>query len=244
MARVKRGFDHLLDRARDLREETTGRLVIGANPVLSADFMPRLIERFARAHPGVQIQLESDNGRNLIEAWLSGMIDIGFVTRSAGSRALAGASTLQANHLIDIGTVFALPAGHRLANAARIDLADLAGEPFVALTGDAGSRRELDAALARAGAPVRIVAEASTPLAAVALVARGLGVALVSDLAVFACAGRDRVVARPISPPIGSVIDYAVSDEKRQSPLVKAFLAMAHADAAGIHRDIVGDPFG
>ena len=101
--------------------------------------------------------------------------------------------------------------------------------------------RELDAALSRVGASVRIVAEASTPVAAAALVARSLGVALVSDLAVRAAPERDLIVRRPIDPAIAGTIDYVVTDATRAKPSIKAFLDLAHAAAAAIHREIVGE---
>lgn len=243
MTRVKRGFNLLLEQARDLKGAGGGRLVIGAGSALAPVFMPRLIARFMPLHPEARVTFEADGARYLIEQVLNGSVDIGFATRTLRSRALADVGTLAGEDIVSGQEVCAMPAGHRLARRAVIDAADLDGEGFIGNTADLGSRRHIDATLAAAGAKVRIVAEASTPVAACALVAQGLGLAIASDLSVHAAlaAGGGGIVARPFRPAVGYTVVFAMSPGSLDNPLAVAFRTFALKEGPRIHRELVGD---
>lgn len=72
-------------------------------------------------------------------------------------------------------------AGHKWARRRSVSIADLAGERLVLLGPEHGSRRQLDAAMADAGASYAVAAETNVPQVAQALAASGRGVAVVSD---------------------------------------------------------------
>ena len=135
-----------------------------------------------------------------------------------------------------------MPAGHRLARKAAIEAADLDGEGFVGNTADLGSRRDIDATLAAAGARVRIVAEASTPVAACALVAQGLGVTIASDLSAHAAlaANGGGIVVRPFRPGPGYSVVFAMSPASLDNPLAAEFRKFALKEGPQIHRELVG----
>jgi len=242
MTRVKRGFDLLLDQARDLKAGGGARLVVGAGSALAPAFMPLLITRFVAVHPEAQVTFEADGARYLIEQVLNGSVDIGFATRTLRSRALAGVGTLAGEEVVTGQDVCALPAKHRLARKATIQAADLEGEAFVGITADLGSRRDIDSTLALAGAKVRVVAEASTPVAACALVARGMGVTIASDLSVHAAASANGggLVARPFAPSLGYSVCFAMSATSFDNPIAVAFRKFTLREGPAIHRDLVG----
>jgi DNA-binding transcriptional LysR family regulator len=242
MTRVKRGFDLLLDQARDLKAGSGARLVVGAGSALAPAFVPLLIARFVAQRPAAHITFEADGARYLIEQVLNGTVDIGFATRTLRSRALAGVGTLAGEDFVTGRDVCAVPADHRLARKATIEAADLDGEAYIGVIADLGSRRDIDATLAGAGARVRVVAEASTPVAACALVARGMGVTIVSDLSVHAAAAANGggVVARPFSPSVGYSVCFAMSAASLDNPLAVAFRKFTLKEGPAIHRELVG----
>lgn len=244
MTRVKRGFDLLLDQARELKVGGGGRIVVGAGSALAPVFMPRLIARFLERQPGAHVTFEADGARYLIEQVLNGSVDIGFATRSLRSRALADVGTLAAEDVVSGRDVCVVPVRHRLARRATIEAADLDGEDFVGITADLGSRRDIDERLGSAGARVRVVAEASTPVAACALVAQGLGVTIASDLsahaAAAACGGG--MVVRPFQPGVGYSVIFAVSPVSGDNPLVAAFRTFALKEGPEIYRALLGAP--
>jgi DNA-binding transcriptional LysR family regulator len=238
MTRVKRGFDLLLDQARDLKASGSARLVVGAGSALAPAFMPLLIARFVAANPEAHVTFEADGARYLIEQVLNGSVDIGFATRTLRSRALAGVGTLAGEQVVIGQDVCALPANHRLARKATIEAMDLDGEAYIGITADLGSRRDIDSTLAGAGARVRMVADASTPVAACALVARGMGVTIASDLSVHAAAAANggSIVARPFRPSVGYSVDFAMSPASLDNPLAMTFRKFALKEGPEVHR--------
>lgn len=59
-----------------------GRLTVGANPTCSQYLMPRLIETFWRAHPGVHIWVRTALSPLLMEALLDGVIQLAICARA------------------------------------------------------------------------------------------------------------------------------------------------------------------
>lgn len=241
MTRVKRGFDLLIDQARDLKTGSGMRLVVGAGSALAPAFMPALIARFVEHNPEARITFEADGARYLIEQVLNGTVDIGFATRTLRSRALAGVGTLAGEDVVTGNDVCALPSNHRLSRKATVEAADLEGEAYIGVTADLGSRRDIDATLADAGAKVRLIAEASTPVAACALVARGMGVTIVSDLSAHAAAAANggNIVARPFKPSVGYSVCFAMSAASFDNPLAVAFRKFTLKEGPAIHHELV-----
>jgi DNA-binding transcriptional LysR family regulator len=177
MTRVKRGFDFLLHQARGLKGQGDaggGRLVVGAGSALCGTLAPRLIARFRARHPAVHVTLGADGARYLIERHISGTIDIFLETSTTRSKAFNTAvGSVPTERFAEGEVVCVLPAGHRLAARPVVEFAELAGEPYVGITANVGSRREIDDKLAtEATAPAKLVAEASTPAAACSWSAR------------------------------------------------------------------------
>jgi DNA-binding transcriptional LysR family regulator len=240
MTRVKRGFDLLIDQARDLKKSGGGRLVIGVGSALAPAFMPSLIARFMTLYPEAHVTFEADGARYLIEHFLAGSIDIGFATRTLRSRALTGVGTIPAEQILVGQDVCAMPAGHRLASKPAIDATDLEDERFIGVTADIGSRRHIDEVLANAGVKIRLVADASTPVAACALVARGVGVTIASDLSFHAAATvNGGMVARPFQPSLGYSIDMAISPAIAENPLAVALRKLALAEGPALHKALI-----
>ncbi|GAA4489524.1 LysR family transcriptional regulator [Rhodococcus olei] len=135
--------------------------------------VPALIREFRVDAPRVSFGLHQDASGRLVERVLAGHSDVAVVSPRPRSE---GVDWLLLDHQ---RLALAVPAGHRLANRADIDLADAAGEPFIAMHAEAGMRRLLDEAAARAGFTPEIVFESSELATATGLVSAGLGVALV-----------------------------------------------------------------
>jgi DNA-binding transcriptional LysR family regulator len=109
----------------------------------------------------------------------------------------------------------ALPVGHRLAGRARLRLADLADEPFVALPESAGPMRGFWLAAAQRTTPARVAAEAATAEECYEAVSAGVGLALVAagNAALYQ---RDEVVHRPVDdlPPAELAVLWRRADRR------------------------------
>ena len=150
----------------------------GAAPALRVICHPRLLEGLvlpaiaafaADGGPERSVRLEATPRRELARRILSGRHDVAVATLplpgdAAPDRVLGA---------VPLGIL--LPRGHALASRPVLGLADLAGEPYVALDDTTVIRGVVDAALTRRGASLRRAHEVSTGSAAYRLVAAGLG---------------------------------------------------------------------
>ncbi len=94
-----------------------------------------------------------------------------------------------------------MPEGHPLARRESVSVADLDGEPIVALARRFPSRIEAERAFATGGVPMRVVAEVSTSAFAVELVRRGVGLTLVNPFPIT-LGGMAGLIARRFEPEI------------------------------------------
>ncbi len=239
-----RGLDRLSTVAQTLREPTGGRIIIGANPTIASGFIQKIIARFLATRPNVEVALECDSGRQLVQGVLAGTIDIGFATRDLNEHSQTAPGTIPAERLLVGDLVCVMPANHRLAAKSAIELADLTGESFVGLTTTREARRTVDEMFDKAGIVPRMSTEASTATAVCLLVAEGLGISLVADLTAQAAmdAYGGVLAARPFKPRLCYSIDYAISRHASASVLVDGFRRVAQENAADVHRSLMKLP--
>src|SRR3569832_1586954 len=128
-----RGLDRLSTVAQTLREPAAGRIVVGAYPSLASGFIQNIIARFLAPRPNVEVSLECDSGRQLVQGVLSGTIDIGFATRDLSPESQSAPGTMPTERILLAEMVCVLPAGHRLASRPGIEIADLEGESLIGL---------------------------------------------------------------------------------------------------------------
>jgi DNA-binding transcriptional LysR family regulator len=200
----------LADRAgpilRDLREAEaeleaitglrrgTLRLTVFASA--AATVVPPAMARFRAGHPGVAITMTiADSGAALSHV-ANGEADIAIINKSdtfAAGRAVAVSGLLEDPMRV------ALPLGHRLAGRHSVRLADLSAEPWMLATSSSCADWEVFVtACRRAGFEPRIAFRNDDYLALQGLVAAGLGVALLPDLATASV--RDDIVLRSLVP--------------------------------------------
>jgi DNA-binding transcriptional LysR family regulator len=162
------------ERARRAARGEIGRLTVGFVETALWDRGPlRLLERYRRRHPGVQLALVPASSRAQWTALREETIDAGLAYHLP-----PGGGDLQAAELAREPVVLALPRRHALARRARLRLADLAGARWVWFPRAASPAFHDDVARALAGArvalePAEESADAATRLS---LVAAGLGV--------------------------------------------------------------------
>ncbi|GBQ69040.1 LysR family transcriptional regulator [Ameyamaea chiangmaiensis NBRC 103196] len=166
------------ERATGLARGEHGRLRVGlAGAVSLLPLVPQAVRLFREAWPGVVITLEESNTPALSDALREHRIDIAII------RPPLTDPTLQVTPLLDEPTVLALPSGHPASNDGAVDLARIAGEPFIIFDRQLGPGF-FDAQLAAcqaAGFTPNFGQVAPQIASAIPLVAAGLGVAIVPD---------------------------------------------------------------
>ncbi|MGW0880557.1 LysR family transcriptional regulator [Streptomyces sp. NPDC002671] len=209
-----------------LREVAGRRLRFGAFATADAALVPHTLAAFRARYPAVRIEREEGLTPALLDRLTAGGLDLAVVS-TTGRAALAGHDL---HHLLDEPLYVAVPAGHPLARAGGVRLAQLADADWIS-----GSDRPegtlLDAAV-RQGFRPRVAHVVGEWTAKQGYVAAGLGVTLVPGLA--AASVRPDVVLLPVrdeEAPARAV--YAATARGRSaSPAARAFLAVLREEAA------------
>jgi DNA-binding transcriptional LysR family regulator len=133
------------------------------------------VSAFRQSHPGAEFQLTQDAVKLLVDALHEGVVDLLISPRPRGSD--LGWRTLGTERL-----QLAVPPGHRLVGRKRVRLSDAAGEPFVVFKHAFDFHDLVEELCAAAGFEPESAFEAEDVASARALVAAGLGVAVVPPL--------------------------------------------------------------
>lgn len=191
--------------------------------------LPQTLLRYGQIAPNVGLQLSEMYTQLQFDALLAGQIDVGFV-RDEPKRS-QDARKLRLNVIDREPLLIALPSGHPLANRCSVRLAEVAGDAFVS------QPRELAATLydrlvtlaARAGFEPRIGQHAQQINGLLALVAAGLGLALVpATMRSVRLAGVSYV---PLEDPDAYLLLAVACRSDDHSPALQQFLSTV-AEAA------------
>lgn len=159
----------------DVAQLRGGKLTIAAIPSVSACLLPEVIHRFSRQHSQVALQLIENSSERVADCVESGLADIGFLQLPASK------SAFKAQPLITEPFVLLVSKSHALARQKTVQLQQLSAESFIFYKG-----RARDTALEscrKVGFEPRIVCESGELGTVRALVAAGLGLAIVPRLA-------------------------------------------------------------
>jgi DNA-binding transcriptional LysR family regulator len=168
-----------------------GRLVLGMVTGCTISPLFDALVAFNRAHPGVEIALLEDNSDELIRCLRDGTADVALIGACG-----APPSDLESLVIISEPLVAAVAPTHRLADANRVTLAEIAPHTVVCLPQGTGVRAVFDRACAQNKVEPEMTLEASAPDAIADLAARGLGIAILSES--MAAKYSDRLTAMKI----------------------------------------------
>lgn len=215
-----------------------GRVRLMAFPSSSATLVPRALAQVKADHPGITVQFSEGEPPESLAALRAGTCDLAVAFTYAGTDAGRGEDDLRGLVVIDILTdpvMVVLPAGHRLAGAPSLDLADLADEPWIA--GCPRCRGHLLALASDAGFAPDVAFETEDYVAVLGLVAAGLGVALVPQL-ILHSVSHSGVVTRPVRPASRRTVQVVTTPDLQRVPAIRATLEALCASA----RELGADP--
>lgn len=197
-----------------------GVLVVGGSTIPAAYLLPAWLAAFREQHPEVALKVRSGDSREVIGFVVSGEVDVGIVGVQAVERGLTS-TPVGRDELVLI-----VPPGHALAKVAQVSLAALGKEPMVLREEGSGTREAALAALRSAGlaTDVRVALEVGSTEAVKAAVRAGLGVSLVSSLAVADDVENARLKVVAVQGlSIKRQFFLVTREEERMSPAGRAF---------------------
>jgi DNA-binding transcriptional LysR family regulator len=179
----------------DLTRLRGGSVRVTAFESAWTSLVPAAVSRYRERHPDVELHLAEADPVAAVAAVRAGACDVAVTFEPNGVDA-GGLEGLERTTIAGDPLWAVLPAGHALAGAGAVDLAQLAAEPWVAPT--AFCAGVVRAACAAAGFEPDVVFSSADYGAVQGFVAAGAGVALVPFLALT---HRERAVARPLASP-------------------------------------------
>jgi DNA-binding transcriptional LysR family regulator len=208
----------------------TGYLALGAMQALGGVDLPRLIADFHLQHPGVDLSLREESTRDMLEMVAHGEIDLAIVALDVERP--VGLDVLP---LVREPVLMAVPAAHELAGSrTAVSLDRFRHETFVFFKHGTGLRAITQRAARHAGFSPHMGFETGSLDRLLALVAEGLGVALVPASAVRGTEPQGLAVLQ-MSPSIERAVGAVWHADRRHTPAARAFLALLQ-EHAGVTR--------
>jgi DNA-binding transcriptional LysR family regulator len=203
---------------RDVRAAGRGRLAIGASTTIGTFLLPGVVAEFWRRYPGVELLVRIENTEQ-VHRRLAGLeLDLGL------TEGLIEEEELEAEVFHQDELVLIAAPGHRLAGQTQVALREVREEPFILREPGSGTRAVEERALARLKLPVRAVMALGSTEAIKRVVAEGVGLAIVSRLAVAAEIARGTLAVLPVAGlRIERPLHLVRRKGRRDGPALQAF---------------------
>jgi DNA-binding transcriptional LysR family regulator len=182
-----------------------GELRMASFPTAGATLMPLAIAAFRAAYPDVVLSLVEGEPEELIPRMRDGEFDLGLIFEFEGTGELGPG--LRSAPLFEDPMKLAMPKGHRLVRKDRVTLEDLSEEAWVQTSEASACARHVVRTCRAAGFEPRVSFESDDYLTVQGLVAAGVGVALIPELALSQTVSYD-IAVRVLHPsgPVRHVV--------------------------------------
>jgi len=223
-AHLMQHYRDTVENARRVAEGKAGVLRVAYMAFAATEQMPRIVSRFRKEHPHVEVKLQYIRTQGQKLALANDEIDLGFMIGPFDHPDFDSA-------LLSSEMLYAVtPLDHPLLRKSTLVPGDFRDQPMI--LGDvrewAEFRWRLNDMFAAEGVELRPTLEASNTLALIGLVAAGLGVTIYPE-SLIGYLGRN-VAVRPISHPAFRSQTILIWRRKNRSSLLKGFLAAARPE--------------
>jgi DNA-binding transcriptional LysR family regulator len=197
-----------------------GRLRMASFPTAGATLMPLAIATFRSRYPEVELTLAEGEPEEIAPRLQAGELDLALLFEFDEPASIEGLTRVE---LLEDPLYLALPREHVLAEKSRLRLQDLRGEAWVQTSRSSPCARHVVRSCHAAGFEPNVSFESDDYQTVQGLVAAGVGVALIPELALSVV--REDIAIRALSPrpPARQVIAAAPSDA-RLSPATPAMM--------------------
>ena len=192
--RILLEIDNLKRSAQDWHDAQTGELRIAATHTQARYSLPPAIAALRSRYPDVVVRLHQGSPTQIVALLRAGQVDLGIATESIGAQ-----PDLTARDLFCWYHTAICRDDHPLVGSASISLQQLASHDLITYDPEFAGRGHIDRAFVKAGLAPRIVLEATDSDVIKTYVKLGLGVGIVSELAL--ADDDDGLVRLPIGRP-------------------------------------------
>jgi DNA-binding transcriptional LysR family regulator len=205
-----------------------GRLRMASFPTAGATLMPLAIATFRARHPDIELTLAEGEPEQIAPRLRAGELDLALLFEFGDS---AGTDELTRVELLEDPLYLALPREHKLATKRKLRLEDLRGEAWVQTASSSPCARQVVRSCHAAGFEPNVAFESDDYQTVQGLVAAGVGVALIPELALSVV--REDIAIRALSPrPPARQVVAATPAGARLLPAAPAMLSALSEAAA------------
>ena len=234
---LRQQVDTAAQAVRDVVELRAGRVRVAALPSLAASAVPAAFARFAALHPAVRLEMADALSGPAFDLVRAGQVDLALTAANPEYADLAYTP------LLSDAFVLLLPASHPLAAGATpaspLRWAEVAALPHISMPRPTSVRQYAEAALLQCGLRFEPRYEVEHLATINAMVAAGLGVAALPELAALV-ARSAQVVQRPlVAPTLRRPIGLVTRQGASLSPAAQAMVALLREE---VQRLVPGAP--
>lgn len=179
--RSSRMSQQLLGEITQQEGQPAGNLRLAASTTVAQYLLPRMLAGFLQEHPRIALSVRSGNTQQVTDWLLASEIDLGLIEGPPASK------EVKVEPFLDDRLTPIVPRKHPWANTRTVSLEQLKQASFLLREPGSGTRRVMEQALRRAGLRMNqltIAMELDSTGAIVAAAEAGLGVGIVSELAI------------------------------------------------------------
>lgn len=223
---VTTALDAAAEEIAEVRGLRAGRVRLVGFPSASPALIPRMLSDLADRHPGLTLTYVEAEPPEAVDAVRDDRADIALTFSYPGDRNDPHGPSSHGLAVRAVGSddlLAILARDHPAAVGEKIELADLAGDDWIA--GCPRCRGHLLEVCDRAGFVPRIAFETDNVAAVEGLVAQGIGVALLPRMAVESFPQHPGIVAMPVPTADRRTIHVVTAHGAERAPSVRAVLA-------------------
>lgn len=202
----------------------TGTLHIGASTIPDAYLLPQWLAAFHRRFPKVELTVESGDSKEMLARLGNRQVHVAITASKPDD-----ASEIVSRFVARDSIVLISPIGHPIVRGYKENPCDLLDYDFVIREEGAGTRESLDAALAHCGLQVSdlsVAAQVGSTEALIAAVEQGLGISLVSKLAVTRAIAAGRVQLVSVVEPLSQKYYFCCLKSQANIPIIEKFFSV------------------
>jgi len=216
--------DEAQDAVGEVGELHRGRVAVGATTTPGTYLLPKVLGRYGEQFPKITVTLEIGPTRRIQERLLRNELDVGVVGWVVGS------PNLVVQPLLDDELVVVASPRHPLAAGTGMMVAALQDHRVILRERGTGTREAIEAALRGVEIELTPAMELGSIEATKEAVAEGLGITILSRLAVAAETAAGRLVIVPVTDLVFKrMLAIVYHRDKRISPAIQVFLDMLRA---------------
>jgi LysR family transcriptional regulator, carnitine catabolism transcriptional activator len=167
----------VISRTRELTSLRRGLVTMAVLPSLAAQMVPKVLERFTRLHPGIEVRIRDIVAERIVEAVRKEEVDFGIGSMLRPERELK-------SRLLRVDRLCAfVPAGHPLARQASVSFGELLTHSLILTGKDSSVRAIFEDGVKRLKIAPAMAYETNYMSTAIGLAKAGLGIAILPEAA-------------------------------------------------------------